>query len=75
MDDPTNQRREGPAGTKSNTDVALAVVFGVVGITLVVTLDTPWAGLPMLGVGLFYLVKGLRDLRAKRARPTEALDA
>lgn len=75
MDDPTNQRRESPAETNSNTDVALAVVFGVVGITLVVTLDTPWAGLPMLGVGLFYLVKCLRDLRTKRARPAEAPDA
>ncbi|WP_255521252.1 hypothetical protein [Frigoribacterium sp. VKM Ac-1396] len=40
-----------------------------------VTLDSAWAGLPMLGVGLFYLVKSLRDLRAKRARPTEAPDA
>jgi len=41
----------------------------------VITLDTPWAGLPMLGAGLFSLVKSLRDLREKRARPTEAPDA
>ena len=75
MDESTNPRREGPAEANSNADVSLGVVFLAVGVTLVVTLDTPWAGLPMLGVGLFYLVKSLRDMRKEHARPTETPDA
>ena len=68
MDDLTNQQPErSDEEEDSNNDVALAIVFGVVGVTLLLTLDTPWAGLPMLVLGLFYLAKSLRDAYKKRA--------
>jgi hypothetical protein len=75
MDDSMNQRRETPARESSNTDVSLGIMFVALGATLMGTLDTPWAGLPLIGVGLFYLGKSIRDVRRRRAPADETLDA
>ena len=48
------------AEESDSNDVAMAIVFGVVGVTLVLTLDTPWAGLPMLVLGLFFGGRAVR---------------
>ena len=47
--------------------VALAIVFGSVGLTLFLTLETPWAGLPMVVLGLFF---GYRAVR-RALRPSD----
>ena len=75
MDDATNQNSESSTATKVNGDFSLAVVFGVVGFTFLMTLDTPWASLPMLAVAGCYLVKALRAVYRERKAPTEAPDA
>ena len=55
MDDTTKPSPDGPADDAAdsnsaeeddpNNNVALGIVFASVGFTLVMTLDTPWAGL------------------------------
>jgi hypothetical protein len=75
MDEPTNERPEGPAEKSSVTNFSLGLVFAVIGITLFITVDTPWAGVPMAGVGVFYIAKSVRDARRERALPGEAPDA
>lgn len=76
MDDPEERPVSDPeSGTPADgeeeeadsNDVALAIVFGTVGLTLVLTLDTPWAGLPMVVLGLFF---GYRAVR-RALRPSD----
>jgi len=74
MDETTKPRPEGPVEKRdSNNDVALGIMFCVFGITLM-TLDTPWVGLPFLAVGFFYLGRSMRDARGRRATPDETPD-
>ncbi|MBD8704553.1 hypothetical protein [Frigoribacterium sp. CFBP 13712] len=76
MDDPEERPVSDPeSGTPADgeeeeadsNDVALAIVFGSVGLTLFLTLDTPWAGLPMVVLGLFF---GYRAVR-RALRPSD----
>ena len=46
--------------------IALGIVFASVGFTLVMTLDTPWAGAPMLVLGIYFFGKSFMDQRKKR---------
>ena len=62
------------ADAKAN-DLALGVVFAGLGVTLVSTVDTPWAGVPLLVVGVVFLVKALRGMRLHRDEPERAPDA
>ena len=68
--DPTGGAR--PAADAKANDLALGVVFLAVGVTLLSTLDTPWASLPLVAVGLYYLTKGLRGMRVRTAERDEA---
>lgn len=76
MDDPEERPVSDPeSGTPADgeeeeadsNDVALAIVFGTVGLSLFLTLDTPWAGLPMVVLGLFF---GYRAVR-RALRPSD----
>jgi len=71
MDDSTKQGRDALARWSSNTDTSLGIMFTALGVTLMMTLDTPWAGLPLIGVGFFYIGKSIRDARRRRAAPDE----
>jgi len=75
MDDSTNKSPESPAAKSANADISFAVVFGVIGFTLLMTLDTPWASMPMLAVAGYYVVKSLRDAHRQRKATAEAPDA
>jgi hypothetical protein len=75
MDESTNERPERPAEKNSVTNFSLGLVFAVIGITLLITVDTPWAGVPMAGVGVFYIAMSFRDVRRERALPGDAPDA
>jgi len=76
MDDTTKPSPEGPSDDAadsnsveeddSNNSVALGIVFASVGFTLVMTLDTPWAGAPMLVLGIYFFGKSFMDQRKKR---------
>ena len=68
------ERPETEAGAKAaaeekkrSDNVGIGVVFGLLGLTLFLALDTPWAGLPMLVVGIVFVAQGLRG---GRRRPT-----
>ena len=58
---------DGEEEEADSNDVALAIVFGTVGLSLFLTLDTPWAGLPMVVLGLFF---GYRAVR-RALRPSD----
>ena len=75
MDDSKNQRRDTLVRASSITDVGSGIMFTALGATLMGTLDTPWAGLPLIGVGLFYIGKSFRDARRRRAWADEPPDA
>ena len=68
--DPTGGAR--PAADAKANDLALGAVFLAVGVTLLSTLDTPWASLPLVAVGLYYLTKGLRGMRVRTAERDDA---
>ncbi|TDT62678.1 hypothetical protein [Frigoribacterium sp. PhB116] len=68
------ERPETEAGAKAaaeekkrSDNIGIGVVFGLLGLTLFLALDTPWAGLPMLVVGIVFVAQGLRG---GRRRPT-----
>ncbi|ROP78780.1 hypothetical protein EDF18_1436 [Frigoribacterium sp. PhB107] len=68
------ERPETQAGAKAaaeekkrSDNIGIGVVFGLLGLTLFLALDTPWAGLPMLVVGIVFVAQGLRG---GRRRPT-----
>jgi hypothetical protein len=54
------------AEKKRNDDVGIGVVFGLLGVTLFLTLDSPWAGLPMLVVGVVLVATGMRGSSQRR---------
>lgn len=68
--------RQGAEGAATGeTDTALAVVFGMTGFTLVMTLDAPWAGLPLVAVGLSFGVRSIRRALRRRDAPGGSDDA
>lgn len=53
----------------SNPNLALGIVFGMLGLVLMLTLeDTRVAGLPFVVLGITYAVMGIRPAAAKRRR-------
>ncbi|OUE20815.1 hypothetical protein BFL34_01633 [Clavibacter michiganensis] len=73
MSDPTTPG--GPADppaeddADSNPNVALGIVFGMLGLVLMITLDdTRVAGVPFLILGATFFVMGIRPARRKRDR-------
>lgn len=66
---PLNERPKGPAEQAFPTNVSLGVVSAVVGITMFAAVDTPWAGTPLLFLGVFFLAKTFRDVRRERSAP------
>jgi len=54
------------AEKKRNDNVGIGVVFSLLGLTLFLTLDTPWAGLPMLVVGVVCVYLGMRGRPRRR---------
>lgn len=66
------ERPETEAGAKAAADakkrsdsVGIGVVFGLLGLTLFLALDTPWAGLPMLVVGIVFVAQGMKGSRRR----------
>ena len=77
MDDTTKPSPESPADDAAdsssaedddcnNHNVKLGIVFASVGFTLGITLDSPWAGAPMLVLGLYFFGRSFTDQRKKR---------
>ena len=65
----TEASAKAAAEEKKRSDaIGIGVVFGVLGLTLFLALDTPWAGLPMLVVGIVFVAQGLKG---SRRRPTD----
>ena len=65
------ERPETEAGAKAaaekkrNDDVGVGVVFALVGVALFLTLDSPWAGVPMLVVGVALVAFGMKGSRRR----------
>ena len=65
------ERPETEAGAKAaaekkrNDDVGVGVVFALVGVALFLTLDSPWAGVPMLVVGVVLVSFGMKGSRRR----------
>jgi hypothetical protein len=54
----------------ASTNTSLGIVFGMLGLVLMLTLDdTRVAGLPFLVLGITFFVMGIRPGKAKRDRP------
>ncbi|WP_317232541.1 hypothetical protein [Clavibacter capsici] len=65
---PADAPAEGDDGSKS-TNTALGVVFGMLGLALMLTLDdTRVAGLPFLILGVTFFVMGIRPATRERDR-------
>jgi hypothetical protein len=60
------------AEKKRNENVGVGVVFALVGVALFLTLDSPWAGLPMVVVGAVLVGMAMKGSRrqAPDAGPT-----
>lgn len=63
MDEPTRPTSEDAPDAERTDYLALGVVFFAVGVTLVLTLDSPWIGSPLLVLGLYFFVIGVRARR------------
>ncbi|MBD8585342.1 hypothetical protein IFT77_14205 [Frigoribacterium sp. CFBP 13729] len=50
---------------KRNDNVGVGVVFALVGVALFLTLDSPWAGVPMLVVGVVLVALGMKGSRRR----------
>ena len=53
------------AEKKRNDNVGVGVVFALVGVALFLTLDSPWAGVPMLVVGVVLVALGMKGSRRR----------
>ncbi|MFT7767002.1 hypothetical protein [Clavibacter tessellarius] len=57
----------------TNPNVALGIVFGMLGLVLMLTLDdTRVAGLPFLILGVTFFVMGIRPRKGTGATPADA---
>lgn len=75
MDEPTkpspesraadSRAAESRAAEERSNSLGVGVVFAVLGFTLFMTVDSPWAGVPMVVLGAWFAVTGLR--RARRS--------
>ena len=68
-----------PAGGEdddaTNSNVALGIVFGMLGLVLMLTLDdTRVAGLPFLVLGITFFVMGIRSRTGGTATAADAPD-
>ena len=63
MDEPTEPATKDAPDAERTDHLALGVVFFAVGVTLVLTLDSPWIGSPLLVLGLYFFVIGVRARR------------
>ena len=76
MDEPTkpspesrtaeSRAAESRTAEERSNSLGVAVVFGVLGIALFITVENPWAGVPMVVLGAWFAVTALRG--ARRAR-------
>ena len=56
---------ESRAAEERSNSLGVGVVFAVLGATLFLTVESPWAGVPMVVLGAWFAVTGLR--RAPRS--------
>jgi Pyruvate/2-oxoacid:ferredoxin oxidoreductase gamma subunit len=56
---------ESRAAEERSNSLGVGVVFAVLGFTLFMTVDNPWAGVPMVVLGAWFAITGLR--RARRS--------
>ena len=71
MDEPTkpspeSRTPESRAAEERSNSLGVGVVFAVLGVTLFMTVDSPWAGVPMVVLGAWFALTGLR--RARRSQ-------
>jgi succinate-acetate transporter protein len=67
--DPAAPPADDDDAADSNPNVALGIVFGMLGVVLMLTLDdTRVAGLPFLILGITFFVMGIRPATRKRDR-------
>ena len=67
---PADPPAEDDDSADSNPNVALGIVFGMLGLVLMLTLDdTRVAGLPFVILGITFFVMSVRPKKAKRDRP------
>ena len=57
---------ESRAAEERSNSLGVGVVFAVLGVTLFMTVDSPWAGVPMVVLGAWFALTGLR--RARRSQ-------
>ena len=62
----TEASAKAAAEKKRNDDVGVGVVFSLLGVTLFLTLDSPWAGLPMVVIGIVCVHLGMRSRPRRR---------
>jgi hypothetical protein len=60
------------AEKERNDNVGIGVVFGLLGVTLFLTLDSPWAGLPMVVIGVVCVYLGMRGSTRRRTADRRA---
>jgi hypothetical protein len=66
---PVDPPAEDDDSADSNPNVALGIVFGMLGLVLMLTLDdTRVAGLPFVILGITFFVMGIRPVTRKRDR-------
>ena len=70
----TDASANAAAEKKRSDNVGVGVVFALVGVALFLTLVCPWAGVPMVVVGVVLVALGMRGSR-RRARPGGDRDA
>ena len=51
------------AAEERSNSLGVGVVFGVLGLTLFMTVENPWAGAPMVVLGAWFAFTGLRRSR------------
>ena len=56
---------ESRAAEERSNSLGVGVVFAVLGFTLFMTVDNPWAGVPMVVLGAWFAITSLR--RARRS--------
>jgi len=62
---PASRTPESRAAEERSNSLGVGVVFAVLGFTLFMTVDNPWAGVPMVVLGAWFAITSLR--RARRS--------